>query len=182
MERLLLHTCCAVCTCYVLDKLRHDFQVTAYFYNPNIQPREEYERRRDTVKEWCEKSGVPFVEGLAGYNEWSEAVIGLEHEREGGKRCPICFEMRLKETARYAHEHNFVWLATTLTMGRNKSGKVINPIGKKVAEDVGVKFYEADWKKAGGQDKANEIAIEHNLYRQHYCGCVFSHRACLARG
>lgn len=175
--RLLLHTCCVLCSCAVLEKLRQDFKLTVFFYNPNIQPREEYEKRRDTVREWCEQVGLPFVEGAAGFNEWSEAVKGREHEPEGGARCPLCFEVRLAEAAAHAAKNGFEWLATTLTMGRNKKAGVINALGEKAAAAHDLQFYAADWKKNGGQERANEIAKENNLYRQNYCGCLFSKKS-----
>lgn len=176
MRKLFLHTCCAICSCYALDKLRREFEVTAYFYNPNIQPREEYEKRRDSVKDWCEKVGLPFLEGPSGFNEWSEAVLGLEQELEGEARCPICFRVRLEETAKFAKTDGFEYFATTLTMGRNKKAEIINPIGREMAEKYKLKFYEADWKKGGGQEMAYQIAKENNLYHQNYCGCLFSRR------
>jgi len=175
-SKLLLHTCCAICSCHVLDKLRQEFDVTAYFYNPNISPREEYEKRRDSVKDWCEKVGLTFLEGSSGFNEWSEAILGLEKEPEGGTRCPVCFRVRLEETAKFAKTNGFEYFATTLTMGRNKRADIINPIGQDLAKKYRLNFYEADWKKAGGQERAYEIAKENNLYHQNYCGCLFSQR------
>lgn len=172
--RLLLHTCCVVCSTHVLDQLRRDFFVTVYFFNPNIEPREEYEKRRDSVKAWCEQVGIPFLEGPAGHNEWAEAIQGFENEPEGGARCLICWRLRLEETARFAKENGFDCFATTLTMGRNKKEEVINPLGQQAAERYRVKFFEADWKKDGGQEIASRIAKENNLYRQNYCGCLFS--------
>lgn len=148
----------------------------AFFYNPNVQPREEYEQRRNSVKDWCEKVGLPFLEGPSGFNEWSEAVLGLENEPEGGARCPICFRMRLEETARFAQANGFEYFATTLTMGRNKRAEIINSIGRELAEKHNLKFYEADWKKGGGQEMAYQIAKENNLYHQNYCGCLFSQK------
>mgnify|MGYP001598826498 FL=1 len=174
MTRLLLHICCVVCSSHVLDVLRREFQVTAYFYNPNIEPLEEYEKRRDSTRQWCEKTGLPFVEGPAGHNHWAEAVKGFEREPAGGARCLICWRLRLAETARYAKENGFDIFAATLTMGRNKKAEVINPLGQQAAEQHGVVFYEADWKKNGGQEAARQIAKENNLYRQNYCGCLFS--------
>lgn len=174
MPRLLLHVCCVVCSCHVLDVLRRDYKVTAFFFNPNIEPREEYERRRDSTKDWCGQVGIPFEEGLAGHNEWAEAIQGFEKEPEGGARCLICWRLRLEDTARFAKENGFEYFATTLTMGRNKIAETINPLGRQAGEKYGVNFFEADWKKDGGQEIANQIAKEHHLYRQNYCGCLFS--------
>ncbi len=176
MSRLLLHTCCAVCSSHVLDVLRREHQVTASFFNPNLEPREEYEKRRDSVKEWCEQVGIPFLEGPAGHNHWAEAIVGFENEPEGGARCLVCYRLRLEETARFAKENGFDSFATTLTMGRNKKAEVINPLGHQAEEKFGVKFFEADWKKGGGQEAAQRLAKENNLYRQNYCGCLFSRK------
>lgn len=173
MPRLLLHTCCAVCSCHVLDVLRREHQITVYFFNPNIEPREEYEKRRDSVKDWCERVGIAFVEGPAGHNHWAEAIKGFENEPEGGARCLICWRLRLEEAARYAKENGFEVFAATLTMGRNKQAAAINPLGQQAAEKYGIKFLEADWKKDGGQEAARRLAAEHGIYQQNYCGCLF---------
>jgi len=179
MDKLLLHTCCGVCGVYVLEKLKEEFEVTAYFYNPNIHPQEEYKRRREAVRQICSEASLPFVEGEYQPESWftviaKECNFDFKNEPEGGRRCPVCFKMRLEESARYAHENGFEWLATTLTMGRNKKAEVINPIGQAAAQKYGLKFYEADWKKQNGQLIAHQLAKEKDIYRQHYCGCVFS--------
>ncbi len=174
--RLLLHTCCVLCSCHVLEKLKTEFDLTAYFYNPNIEPREEYEKRRDTVKELCVKADIPFVEGEYDNAGWREVVKGYENELEGGARCTVCFAFRLWQTAKLAKEKGFDFFATTLTMGRNKRAELINPLAQKIASEWGVKFYPADWKKGGGQEAARQIAQKDDLYRQNYCGCGHSMR------
>lgn len=174
MNRLLLHACCVVCSSHALDVLRRDFKVTVYFFNPNIEPREEYEKRRETVRVWCEKVGIPFLEGPPGHNEWLEAIQELENEPEGGARCLVCYRARLDEIARFAKENGFDYFASTLTMGRNKKAEVVNPLGRQAGEKYDIQFFEADWKKDGGQEEANRLAKENNLYRQKYCGCLFS--------
>lgn len=174
MPRLLLHTCCVLCSCAVLEKLRNEFSLTAYFYNPNIEPREEYEKRRDTVKDWCAKVSIPFIEGEYDNAGWHEAVKGYEKEPEGGARCTVCFAFRLWQAAKFAKENNFDFFATTLTMGRNKRAELINPLAQKIAETWGIKFYPADWKKGGGQECARALSKEHNLYHQNYCGCLLT--------
>lgn len=191
--KLLVHVCCGVCGVYVLKQLKKDFAVTAYFFNPNIQPKEEYLRRLEAVKEICKAEdrplssqrsvlcGIPLVEGEYEPEKWSAYLkqnsnFDLEKEPEGGRRCVLCFKMRLEETGRLAKEKGFEWFTTTLTMGRNKKAVVINAIGQGVAKKYGLRFYEADWKKQEGEKQAHKLAKEKGLYRQNYCGCEFSRR------
>lgn len=182
MPKLLLHVCCGVCSVYVLEQLKNQFDVATYFFNPNIHPKEECERRREAVKDICKEAKVEFIEGDYRPEDWfafleKECDFDFKVEPEGGRRCSVCFRMRLEESARYAKENNFEWLATTLTMGRNKRADIINPIGKAAAEKYGLRFYEADWKKQNGQLMAHRLAKEKNIYHQHYCGCAYSMRA-----
>lgn len=172
--KLLLHACCGVCGAWVPEMLSPDYDVTVYFYNPNIYPKEEYERRRDAAEEMAKSIGVNFIEGEYDHEAWLEAVKGLEAEPEGGGRCPICFSYRLEQTARYAKENGFDFFASTLTIGRNKRADVINPIGERLSDKFGIKFLVGDWKKKGGQEESNKKSREHGIYRQHYCGCEFS--------
>jgi len=176
-KKLLLHTCCGVCGSWIAQDLNRDYQVTMYFYNPNIYPEEEYARRRDGARIVAESLGIPFIEGEYTPEGWSEGVRGLEHEPEGGDRCCVCFDYRLERTARYAKEHGFRYFATTLTIGRNKRADVINPIGKQWSKQYGVKFVEGDWKKRGGQNETDKKSQEMGLYRQNYCGCKYSIRS-----
>lgn len=175
-KKLLLHTCCGVCGAWVPEMLSKDYEVTVYFYNPNVFPKEEYEKRRDAAKTIADKLGLDFVEGEYDHNGWLEVVRDLEHEPEGGKRCPVCFTYRLEHTAEYAKSKGFDYFATTLTIGRNKRADVINPIAENLAEKYGVKFLSGDWKKKGGQEQSNKKSQEHGIYRQDYCGCEFSKR------
>jgi len=183
MSKLLLHVCCGPCAVYVAKKLLEDYQgadlksaPTLFFYNPNIYPFEEYQRRFQTVKTWAKKENFELIEGRFNQDDWLEKVKGLENEPEGGARCPVCFRMRLEETARTAKENGFEFFASTLTIGRNKKAEVINPIGAALAQKYGLKFIEADWKKQGGQEASNQLSKQENMYRQHYCGCRFSVR------
>ncbi len=172
--KLLLHTCCGVCGSWLAEMLSKKYEVIMYYFNPNIFPESEYGLRRDASRGVAEKLGMKFIEGLYDHSAWQEAVKGLEGEPEGGKRCEKCFDWRLRESARYAKENGFDCFASTLTIGRNKSGEVINPIGKKWAEHFGIKFLEGDWKKQGGQQETNKKSHEMGVYRQNYCGCEFS--------
>lgn len=150
--------------------------MTLFFYNPNIFPDAEYQKRLSAIKEWADKNKFEFIVGEYNNQDWLEAVKGLENEPEGGARCPVCFRFRLEGAAKYAKENGFEIFATTLTSGRNKRADIINPIGLKLAEEYGLKFYEADWKKQGGQEISRKMSIDSGIYRQHYCGCEFSIR------
>lgn len=189
MERLLLHVCCGVCSIYPLEELSRRFEVKVYFYNPNIQPLEEYERRLEAVKQACElvpklrrslgTNAINLIEGRYEPVDWfcylaKNCAFDWPREPEGGRRCQACFRMRLEETACFAKENGFDWFATTLTVGRNKRAEIINAIGREIAAKYGLKFYEADWKKQDGVLIAHKMAKEKNIYRQNYCGCVFS--------
>ncbi len=176
MGKLLLHVCCGPCAIYVAKKLSQDYRVTLFFYNPNIHPKEEYDRRLATVKKWAVKEGYNLIEGRFNKDDWFKKVEGLENEPEGGARCPVCFQMRLNEAAKHAKEKDFEILASTLTIGRNKKADIINPIGANIAKQYGLEFIEEDWKKKGGQQEACRLSNEEDFYRQNYCGCKFSIR------
>ncbi len=175
-SKLLLHICCGVCGAWVPKELAQNFDVALYFFNPNIYPRGEYERRFLAAQRVADEASVELIKGLYDEEKWRKAVRGYENEPEGGKRCEICFDYRLRETARYAEEHGFEYFATTLTMGRNKKALVINPIGEKLAKEFSIKFLAKDFKKGGGQAETDRVSHRLNLYRQNYCGCVYSKR------
>ncbi|KKQ28243.1 MAG: hypothetical protein US42_C0001G0094 [Candidatus Magasanikbacteria bacterium GW2011_GWC2_37_14] len=189
--KFLLHTCCAPCSIAVIDELKSKYQLTVFFYNPNIYPEVEYLKRKNEVVKVCKEWGVEMVDrddasatppvpplGKRGINydqdKWQTEVRGLENEPEGGARCAKCFKLRLEKTAQYAKENNFEIFCTTLTSGRNKKAEVINTIGKMLGEKYGVKFFETDWKKEGRQEKGRKMIDERNIYRQGYCGCAYS--------
>lgn len=174
VNKLLLHVCCGPCSIAIFEELSEQFDVTVHFYNPNIHPAEEYEKRKQEVVKICNELNIEFVEEKYNPEEWFELTKEYKDEPEGGRRCPVCFEMRLDNAAKYASEHGFDFFATSLTSGRNKYAKIINPIGLKVGEKYGVKFYEEDWKKKGRQEKATKMVEEKNIYRQDYCGCEYS--------
>jgi len=173
--KLLLHTCCAPCGAFVFKCLKN-YHLTCYWYNPNIWPREEYERRKQECKKYCEKNKINFIEEEYEAQTWNDMVQGLEKEPEKGKRCDICFQMRLEKTACFAKENDFDIFATTLTISPHKNSKKINEIGNKIAKKLKIKFYEADWKKNDGFKKSCEISKQEGFYRQNYCGCQYSIR------
>lgn len=168
--KLLLHVCCAPCATYAIETLKEVFELAAYFYNPNIHSEEEYRLRLENLK----KLGVTFVEGKYDIDVWFNATKGYESEPEGGARCEICYRLRMEEAARFAKENNFAFFATTLTISPHKNARIINSIGGELSKKYGVKFYSADFKKKNGFKKSVELSRKHGLYRQRYCGCVFS--------
>lgn len=174
--KLLLHICCGVCGAWVPKKLAENFDVTLYFFNPNIAPAEEYQKRLVAAQRAGEEARVKIIEGKYQPEEWLALVHGHEHDPEGAERCEMCFDLRLGETAKYAKENGFKLFASTLTIGRNKKAAVINPLGEKWAKQFGLKFLAEDFKKAGGQVETDKESHRLGLYRQNYCGCIYSVR------
>lgn len=175
---LLLHSCCAPCSSYVLEYLSGSFAVTVLYYNPNIYPEEEFRRRADEQKRLIEalpsKHPVRFIEGRFDSREFYDAVRGLEHIPEGGERCRACFRLRLEETARIAAENKFDYFTTTLTISPLKNAAALNKIGEETASRFGIAWLPSDFKKKNGYKRSVELSSEYGLYRQDYCGCVFS--------
>ena len=178
--RLLLQSCCGPCSSYVLEYLCRFFEVTVLFYNPNIQPREEYEKRlywqRRLLAELPEASGAEFMECSWDGEAFDRAAKGLESQPEGGRRCAACFALRLEETARRARENGFEYFCTTLTVSPHKDAGRINAIGAALGEKYGVKWLPSDFKKREGYKRSIELSRQYGLYRQDYCGCLFSKR------
>jgi len=173
-KKILLHSCCGPCSTSVVENLVNYFDVSIFFYNPNIFPREEYEKRLSTEKLFCEKLSIKIIEGSYDHDEWLKAVAGLEGEREGEKRCEICFNFRLAKTASLAKEKGFDLFSTTLSVSPHKSFSIISHIGKDLEAEFGVKFLDRDFKKGDGFKRSIDLSKEHSLYRQKYCGCEFS--------
>ena len=172
---LLLQSCCGPCSSYVLEYLTRYFDVTLLFYNPNIQPREEYDRRFSSQLRLLE--AFPMVKLLScGYDgeAFDEAARGLEAEPEGGARCTECFRLRLSRTARLAAEKGFQYFCTTLTVSPHKDAERINAIGEEMGERYGVRWLPSDFKKRDGYKRSIELSAAYGLYRQNYCGCLFS--------
>lgn len=174
MKKLLLHTCCAPCSIAVIQDLIKDYQVIVYFFNPNIFPKAEYEKRKKEVVKVCTMWQVEMIDEDYIHEKWQEKIVGLENEPEGGRRCTVCFDLRLYQTAKKAKELNCQIFSTTLTSGRYKKADVINPIGEGIAKANGLEFLSADWKKDGRQQRAQQLVCENNIYKQNYCGCEFS--------
>ena len=176
--RLLLHVCCAPCSSYCLEYLSEYFDITVYYYNPNISKKEEYlkrlaeEERYISVKEF--KHPVKLTESTYDPQEFFDAVRGLEKEPEGGLRCRECFKLRLEASAKKAKELGFEWFTTTLTISPMKNAALLNEIGAEMGEKYGVKWLPSDFKKKEGYKRSIELSREYGLYRQDYCGCVFS--------
>ena len=177
-EKLLLHACCAPCSSYVLEYLTKYFDITVFFCNPNITDRQEYDKRLSALYQLCERA--PFCKSVEiaddGYlpELYLDAVRGLEKEPEGGSRCDRCFDLRLFRTAEYARENDFPLFATTLTVSPHKNAALINTIGFEKAERCGVSYLPSDFKKRGGYQRSVALSKEYDLYRQQFCGCVFS--------
>ena len=174
--KLLLHSCCGPCSSYCLTYLREFFDITLYYYNPNIYPPEEYEHRLSEQKRLLGFfDDVSYMDSSYDHSEFTEYVKGLEGEPEGGARCRKCFELRLQETARAAKEGGFDYFATTLTISPHKNAFVINSVGEDIEKSMeGAKWLPADFKKRDGYKKSIELSDKYGLYRQDYCGCEFA--------
>lgn len=175
---LLLHSCCAPCSSYCLELLSQHFAVTVFYYNPNIYPSEEYEMRVEEqdrfIKEFPAKYPISFVEGTYDTAKFYEMAKGMEQLKEGGERCFACYEMRLRESAEYAKEHGFDFFTTTLSISPLKNAEKLNEIGQKLEAEYGIKYLYSDFKKQNGYKRSTEISNEYDMYRQYYCGCVYS--------
>lgn len=177
---LMLHACCAPCSSYCLEYLSKYFRITVYFYNPNIYPENEYslrtEEARRLISEMNFKYPVEFIEGPFDPWEFYNCIKGLEQEKEGGERCFRCYRLRLESTARLAKEMGFDYFTTTLSISPLKHADKINEIGEELSEIYPVKHLPSDFKKKNGYKRSTELSKEFGLYRQDYCGCVFSMR------
>ena len=174
---LLLHSCCGPCSSYVLEYLTQHFEVQLFFFNPNIQPVEEYIKRLAAQKEVLEKknfSEVRLIEGDYNPDSFFEAVRGLENEPEGGKRCEVCIRQRMKKTAAEAKKLKTDYFATTLTVSPHKNAVYINKTGEKLESEFDISYLISDFKKKNGYKRSVELCRIHNIYRQNYCGCIFS--------
>ena len=175
---LFLHACCAPCSSYCLEYLSNYFKITVVFYNPNITEREEYLYRLEEEKRLLDqmdfKYPVEIIEGEYNPDTFFTLAKGLEDAPERGPRCIKCFEERLRYTAKIAKEYSADYFATTLTLSPLKNADAINKIGERIAEELGTSYLCSDFKKKGGYLRSTELSKLHNLYRQNYCGCIFS--------
>ena len=172
--RLLMHACCAPCASACVEQVKDFFDLTLYFYNPNIDGKEEYDKRAEELKRLCEYFGVPAVIEDYFNAEFYNIAKGYEDIPEGGSRCARCFDLRLNRAAGYAKENGFDYFTTTLTLSPLKNAVLLNEIGERIAKETGVKWLPTDFKKKGGYQRSIELSKELNLYRQNYCGCEFS--------
>ncbi|MBN1544221.1 epoxyqueuosine reductase QueH [Candidatus Woesearchaeota archaeon] len=173
-KKLLLHTCCAPCSTHCVKELMDEYDVTMFFYNPNIHPGGEYYKRYANAQKVSAKMGVPLIEGAYSPQEWVELTKGFEEEPEGGRRCRICFSIRLAETARYAKLNGFDAFTTTLTISPHKDAELINGLGAELAKKRGIEWLPSDFRKKDGFRKSVQMSKEMELYRQNYCGCFYS--------
>lgn len=177
--KLLLHSCCAPCSSYCIEYLSEFFEITVLYFNPNIED-DEYNRRLEEQKrlvgELKTKNPISVMAPCHNTDEFYSAIKGHEKEIEGGKRCEICFRLRLSETAKFARENGFDYFTTTLSISPLKNATLLNSIGEEYSKEFGVKYLFSDFKKKGGYLRSIELSKEYSLYRQDYCGCVFSKR------
>jgi len=173
-KKMLLHICCAPCSTHVVESLKSDNKLTGYFYNPNIHPESEYLLRENEMKSYADLINLDLVCEEYDPERWFELTSGMDDLPEGDKRCSICYEMRLNKCACYAEEHSYDIIATTLSISPHKNAEKINEIGSRIDDCHKLQFYEADFKKKGGFEKSIQMSKQFGLYRQSYCGCVFS--------
>lgn len=172
--KLLLHSCCGPCSSASMEKLAQFFDITVVYYNPNIYPESEYNKRLEAQRQICEKFGIDLVEEKYCEQEFLEKVKGLENVAEGGERCTVCFAQRLERVASLAKQKGYDFFGTTLTISPHKNEQIINKLGESLAQKYGIDFLFCDLKKHDGYKRSIELSKMHNLYRQTYCGCRFS--------
>lgn len=180
VPKLLLHVCCAPCSSYVLEYLSNYFAITVFYYNPNIDTYEEYNKRmeesRRFTNEFKGKYPIKFVEIGHNNDEYESVIDGLRNENEGGLRCFKCYRLRLEKAFIYAKEHGYDYVTTSLTISPLKNSKKINEIGDELSRSYGIKYLFSDFKKKEGYKRSIVLSREYNLYRQNYCGCKYSKR------
>lgn len=178
VPKLFLHSCCAPCSSYTLEYLSNYFDITVYYFNPNISPKAEFDKRYAEQKRLIEalpsKHPIKLVCGEYDYNDFLKIAKGYENVPEGGERCFRCYRMRLESTAKLAKEQGFDYFCTTLSISPLKNSQKINEIGYEIAEKYGIKWLPSDFKKKEGYKRSIELSREYQLYRQNFCGCVFS--------
>ena len=177
---ILLHSCCAPCSSHVITFLKEYFDITIIYYNPNIYPYEEYKKRKEEqirlLNEIKSKNKLNIIDCDYDNNIYEETIKGLEKEKEGGSRCYKCFWLRLDKTAQIAKENNYDYFSTTLTISPYKNSNIINEIGKKLENIYNITWLYSDYKKKDGYKKSIQLSKKYNLYRQNYCGCIYSKR------
>ena len=183
--KLLLHACCGVCLAYPLNFLKEKFDITIYYYNSNIYPETEYHRRYNEMLHYLKVSDnteIKVVEATYDNPSFNKVISKYADEKEGGKRCSLCFDLRLEASFKYANEHNFDYITTIMTVSRHKNSQVINQIGFQLSKKYpNTDYLYSDFKKDNGTLKGSQIADSFNLYRQDYCGCIYSYKEKLKR-
>lgn len=177
-KKILLHSCCAPCSSYVITFLSNYFDITILYYNPNIYPKEEYLKRKEEqirlINQIDTKNKLDILDCDYDFEKYNEAIIGYEECQEGGNRCQICFNLRLEKTAKLAKINNYDYFCSTLTVSPHKNAKIINEIGEKLSQKYNIKWLYSDFKKNEGFKQSIELSKKYNLYRQDYCGCIYS--------
>ena len=175
---LLLHSCCAPCSSYVLETLSNYFKITIFYYNPNIYPIDEYLKRKEEearfIKEFPSKYKIQMLDCDYDGNSFLEMAKGLEHLKEGEHRCYLCYKLRIEKTALIAKKHGFDYFTTTLSISPYKNSSWINEIGRNLEKEYDIHYLPADFKKKNGYKRSIELSRIYNLYRQYYCGCIYS--------
>lgn len=178
LPKLLVHSCCAPCSSYVLEYLNPYFDITVLYYNPNISPKEEYEKRKAEqirlINELSKDKPISFFDCDYDGDTYETSIKGYESEPEGGLRCKICFSLRLDKTAKFAQTEGFDYFVTTLSISPLKNAALLNEIGFNLAEKYDVKYLPSDFKKREGYKRSIELSKKYNLYRQNFCGCIYS--------
>lgn len=179
-KKILLHSCCAPCSSHVITYLAPYYNITVLYYNPNIYPKEEYEKRKQEqiklINELNTPNKLDYLDCDYDNDVYEELIKGYENCPERGARCPICFKLRLEKTAKLAKEHNYDYFCTTLTVSPYKNATQINEIGASLSDKYQIKWLYSDFKKEDGYKKSIELSKKYNLYRQNYCGCIYSQR------
>lgn len=175
--KILLHICCGPCASLPIERLKErEFEIIGFFYNPNIYPQEEYNLRRANCDIVLKRYNIETIPSDYEEGEWQKAIKGYEYEKEGGRRCEVCIKLRLKKTGEMAKENGFDMFGTTLSVGINKDSKLINLYGANVSDCLNIPFYAEDFKKNAGFQRSVALSKEMGLYRQKYCGCLYSLR------
>lgn len=180
-QKILLHSCCAPCSTAVIERLKDRFEIVIFYYNPNIYPEDEYLKRKNEeikyikhLNETEPQTQISMLDCDYDSAAFYDAVKGLESEREGGARCPVCFKLRLEKTAKIAKEKGFDLFGTTLTVSPHKDSKIITEIGLELEKKYGIKYLVENFKKQDGYKRSVELSKENGLYRQNYCGCIYA--------
>ena len=175
-KKILLHSCCGPCSSSVIERLKDYFDITVLYYNPNIEPKEEYIKRKNEQIRLLKELNIDFMDISYLNEEYHNKVVGFEKEPEKGARCPLCYELRMEKTAILAKENGYDYFGTTLTVSPHKPSKIINEIGLKLQDKYNILYLVSDFKKEDGYKRSIELSKEYNLYRQDYCGCLYSRR------